>query len=164
MLKGTSHVTGLTEYFPTLANSYSNAVLLEMIRSGEGKPLPLELSQVMDSMHWWGLREDVAWHDNVVFILSRQLDKGGPAVHNKRDFVRNLISLQIQLLIQPYHDIGSPGFYLLHSEWKEWFDGTYRIEVFDGNFCFRWVAIKCFDHMQEIIEQFEHVPMNTTSN
>ena len=153
MLKGRSAVTGLTEYFPTLANSYSNGVLLEMISNGDGKPLPPELSHIMDSMNWWGIKEDLAWYDNVVFILSRSLDIG--VVHNKKDYVRNLISLQITKLIEPHYDMYTLGFDLLLVEWVLWFDHQYKVEDFDGDFCFRWIAIKSFDQIEAIIREQE---------
>jgi hypothetical protein len=35
---------GVTEYFPVLANSYPNGVLLEMVISGRAKPFPPEMS------------------------------------------------------------------------------------------------------------------------
>jgi hypothetical protein len=159
MLKGQSH-TGIV-YFPTLANSYSVGVLREMIRSGEAMPLPLELSQIMDSMRYWRLEEDIHWHNNVVYILSRTLDLG--LRHNNRDFVRNLISLQITKLIMPYYDIGTLGFELLYFEWKNWFNARYRIEDFADEFCFRWVSIASFAAMEEMISEVVFGPMNSAS-
>jgi hypothetical protein len=52
LLKGRDK--GVTVNFPVLANGIPNAVLLDLICSGEGKPLPPELSQIMDDMYWWG--------------------------------------------------------------------------------------------------------------
>jgi hypothetical protein len=152
MPKGRSAVTGLTEYFPTLANSYSNGVLLEMIRNGEAKPLPLELSQIMDSMRWWGRRTSFEWHGHVVYVLSQALDNGLGG-HNTRDFVRKLISLHISEMIQVWFDVHSLAYNLVFMEWINWFNNTYSIGSLDGQFCFRWVAIKSFDRMEAILDE-----------
>jgi hypothetical protein len=52
MLRGQelTQVGGWTEYFPVMANSLPNGVLLELISSGKAKPFPPELSKVMDSI------------------------------------------------------------------------------------------------------------------
>jgi hypothetical protein len=155
MLQGHSYMTGLVQYFPTLANSFSNGVLLDMIQSGEAKPMPLALGCIMDSMHLWGREKDIQWYYRVVFILSRTMDVG--VEHITRDFVRNLISLQITKLIQPYYDVFTLGFNMLYNEWIDWFNDNYKIDEFANKpFCFRWVAIKSFDEMEVIINEVVH--------
>jgi hypothetical protein len=68
--------TGVTEYFPVLANTYPNVLLLDMIISGRAKPFPPEISQMMDHMYWWGRHKDLEWYDEAVELMAVALDKG----------------------------------------------------------------------------------------
>ena len=71
MLRGHSR---FFENFPVLANSFSNSVLLQMLQSGEAKPLPLALSQVMDDMLTWGRDIDPRWFALVIDRLALLLE------------------------------------------------------------------------------------------
>jgi hypothetical protein len=71
MLKGEG--TDTTEYFPAvLANSLPNAVLLELLSSGKAKPFPPELSEVMDSMYWWGKSKNYEWYEEAIFYIGEE--------------------------------------------------------------------------------------------
>jgi hypothetical protein len=160
MLKGRSSVTGLTEYFPTLANTHSSEELVEMISGGRAKPLPLELSHVMDSMWYWGVRHSFQWYQEVVCIISEALDNNGEGVEDKRNFVRRLLSLQIKEYIELWFAQHSVGFDLVFIAWINWFNSTYSIGAFDNDFCFRWVAIKSFDTVKSILDEI-HFPVRS---
>jgi hypothetical protein len=153
MLQGHSNATGLVQYFPTLANSFSHGVLLDMIGSGEAKPMPLALGCIMDGMHRWGIEKDIQWYHHVVFILSRSMDLG--VEHITRDFVRNLLSLRITKLIEPFYDLFTLGFDMLYNEWIDWFNGNYKIDDFANgtSFCFWWVATNSFNEMELILKE-----------
>jgi hypothetical protein len=150
MVKGKSSA-GLQVYFPNLANSYSNPVLLHMIHSGEAKPLPLELSQIMDGMWWWGASSSHHWYEQVVTVVSQALDNGLGL--NKKDFVRHCLSFHIFEMIQASYHEDSIAFDLVFIEWIHWFNNNYKVQDFDNDFCFRLVAITSFNSAEHILNE-----------
>ena len=114
---------GVTEYFPVLANSLSNGVLLEMIISGRAKPFPPELSQVMDQMHWWGLHHSLAWYEEVVVTLDQALNE---EEIDRREHVSVLISPLVLEEIHVHYDVDSVAEHLLVLEWMKWYKRTYK--------------------------------------
>jgi hypothetical protein len=123
MTKGYS-VAGVTEYFPVLANSHSNAVLLEMIQNGEAKPLPPELSEIMDQMHWWGVHRSLHWYDEVVVMLDEAVD--GEVEMEHRELVSVLVAPLVLEEIHFHFAVDSVAEHLLILEWMKWFRRTYK--------------------------------------
>jgi hypothetical protein len=138
---------GFREYFPVLSNSFSNGVLLAMIRSGEAVPLPLALSQVMDGIYNWG-NVDRHWTHLIVNRLVL-LANGGPE-EDKRELVKHMINLRVHEIIQD--SFGDTLFFdLIYVDWIQWFNITYSKEHFDGIFCFRTIAESSFDYIEGTI-------------
>jgi hypothetical protein len=144
------------EHFPVLANSMPNTALLMMIRSGHAKPLPLEYSQVIDGVINWGDDINHQWRRWVVERLAEWIE--GPAWKYNRDMVRSLISMRVQKMIEDIFGDSMTGD-MLFVDWINWFDTTYNIEHFDGEFAFKDVATSSFDHVNGSI-----VAMNNSMN
>jgi hypothetical protein len=122
MLQG--HDRGSMEYFPVLANSRPNGLLLELISSERGVPLPPELSDIMDSMYWWGKNVSVRWYDEVIYILGLELDNDVEG--NRMELVRAIISVQVRAEIYVYFEVDSMAAELLWINWVFWFNATYK--------------------------------------
>jgi hypothetical protein len=138
MVKG--QLLGLDDYFPIPANSLSNGVLLQMISSGSGKPFPPELTEIMDSMYWWGKSISYEWYQECIEVLGEALwsDEDDQQV-----LVRTLISIEVRALIATYFHPDSMSNQLLWSSWLVWFNTTYLIapKSFHGmaNYSFEYV-------------------------
>jgi hypothetical protein len=111
---------GAKMYFPVLANSLPNAVLLELISSERGVPLPPELSEIMDMMYWWGKKMSVQWYDDVVYMLGMALDND--IEEDRKVVVRAMISLQVKAEIHVYFAVDSVATELLWIDWVFWFN------------------------------------------
>ena len=135
------------EYFPVLANSFSNGVLLEMLRNGDARPLPLELSQVIDGLHWWGTGLDHHWRDLVVM---RVVQFANGHVWDKREMVRIMINMRVQDIIDEVLE-DSVAADLVFVDWIQWFNGTYKKEDFDGAYSFKDIAKSCFKYVEESV-------------
>lgn len=123
MMKG--HVTGVTEYFPLLANSFSNGVLLEMIITGRAKPFPPELSEIMDHMHWWGKNHDLEWYNQVVEMMDETLNKEEEV--ERSELVSIFVSPLVLKEIHANHfAVDSVMEHLLVIEWMKWYMRTYK--------------------------------------
>jgi hypothetical protein len=144
MLQGQqqTQVGDWTEYFPVLANSMPNGLLLELISSGKGKPLPPELSKVMDNMHWWGKNKNVEWYEEVMVILAETLDTG--IQYDRKELFRAMISPQMRVEIHEYFGANSMAAELLWLDWISWYNRTYRF----GPKSFRGMAMYSFDYMK----------------
>jgi hypothetical protein len=115
--------TGVTEYFPVLANSTPNAVLLYMIESGKAKPLPPVLSQIMDHMHWWGLQCSLEWYQQVIPMLDQALNT---EEINRRELVSLLVYPLVLEDIRNQFAADSVAEHLLKLEWMKWYKSTYK--------------------------------------
>jgi hypothetical protein len=119
MVKGEHN--GLEEYFPVLANSLPNGVLLDLISSDNGKPFPPELSDIMDSMYWWGKTKNYEWYEDCIEVLGESLWS------NQKELVRTLISIEVRAVIYGYFAVDSIVADLLWFNWLSWFNATYQI-------------------------------------
>jgi hypothetical protein len=122
MAKG--NALGIEEFFPVLANSFPNSVLLELISSGALKPFPPELSAIMDTMHWWGRQHSNEWYEGAICILHESLES--PVEEDKMELVRALLSIQVRIDIHSYFAVDSMQADLLWIDWIRWFNANYR--------------------------------------
>jgi hypothetical protein len=121
MLKGV-HMD-LDEYFPVLANCLPNAVLLDLLMSGRGKPFPPDLSNIMDDMCCWGKYRSIEWYSDCVDFLGHALWEG------KEDYkhtVRYLVSMEVRAILFKYFNSTGMTSHLLYSNWLLWFNETYN--------------------------------------
>jgi hypothetical protein len=116
---------GSEEYFPVLANSLPNGVLMELLLSERGVPLPPELSDIMDSMYWWGKHKNVEWYDEVIYLLGLALDND--VEEDRKELVRAMISVQVRAEIHGYFAVNSVAAELLWINWVFWFNATYQM-------------------------------------
>jgi hypothetical protein len=147
-------ITGVTEYFPVLANSFPNRVLLEMIISGRAKPFPPELSQMMDHMFWWGKKEDLEWYEMVVEMMDDALDTEEEIERSK------LVSILIEpKVIREIHAHGiavdSVTEHLLLLDWYTWYVRTYEKEKCVHS-PFRSIAVNSIHYIKWAIAQFNY--------
>jgi hypothetical protein len=143
---------GFTEYFPVLANCFSNGVLLEMIRTGVAKPLPLSLSEIMDGIFTWG-NINQHWSHLMVNRLASELE-GGPE-KDKRGMVLSLINIRVYDMIEECFG-ETMAFDLVYVDWIQWFNGTYKKEFFDGKYCFRAIAQSSFEYVEGTIAEMNN--------
>jgi hypothetical protein len=122
MVKGLDR--GSTEYFPVLANSLSNIALLELISSGKAKPFPPELSEIMDSMYWWGKTKNYEWYDDTIFYMGEECLE---LEYDRKELVRSLISFQVKVEIHEHFGVNSMAAELLWLDWISWFNATYQM-------------------------------------
>jgi hypothetical protein len=156
MLQGSER--GLTEFFPVLANSLPNKVLVELILSERGVPLPPELSAIMDSMHWWGRNKSNEWYDDVVYMLAQALNHD--IEEDRKELVRALVSFQVKAEINVYFAVDSIVADLLWINWIQWFNATYEY----GPKSFRGMCLYCFEYVHWSIAQVNyHADGPTTS-
>jgi hypothetical protein len=153
MTKGYS-IGGETEYFPVLANSKSNGVLLEMIRSRDAMPLPQELSEIMDHMRDFGIKLSVAWYESVVEMLNEALN--GEVEIERHEFVSMLISPLVLEEIHRCYDVDSVAEHLLVLEWMKWYVRTYRKGKGDDFLPFGAVAEQSLEHVKTAIWLMQH--------
>jgi hypothetical protein len=123
MLQGLDR--GSQEFFPVLANSLPNGVLMELLVSERGMPLPPELTDIMDSMYWWGKNKSVQWYDEVIYLLGLALDND--IEDDRKELVRAMISVQVRTEIHVYFAIDSMAAHLLWTNWIFWFNATNEI-------------------------------------
>jgi hypothetical protein len=150
MTKGHGN-TGVTEYFPVLANTYPNILLLDMIMSGRAKPFPKELSQVMDHMHWWGKKQSLEWYESVVVLMDDALNRNGEI--ERKELVSILISPMVLEKINVYFASDSIAEHLLMLEWMKWFTMTYKK---GDNTPFRTIAEKSISTIHWAIAQVNY--------
>jgi hypothetical protein len=112
MVKG-EHMD-LEEFFPVLANSLSNGVLLQLLLSGSGKPLPPDLSDIMDSMYWWGKTKDYVWYEDCIEVLGEAL---WTDEEDQKELVRTLISMEVRAMVYEFFHGDSMAAELLHFNW-----------------------------------------------
>ena len=148
MLEGDDR--GAKEYFPVLANSLPNAVLLELISSERGVPLPPELSEIMDTMYWWGKKMSVQWYDDVVYMLGMALDND--IEEDRKVLVRAMISVQVKAEIHVYFAVDSIVVELLWIDWVFWFNATYK----DGPKSFHGMILYSVDYVRWCIASVNH--------
>jgi hypothetical protein len=147
MLKGQD--MGLTEYFPLLANSIPNRLLLEIISTGEAKPLTPELSDIMDSMYWWGKTKNYQWYEDAVFYIG---DEALDTEYERKELVRSLVAPQIRVEIHEYFGVNSFTAELLWLNWISWFNATYKA----GPKSFHGMARYSFEYVQWSIAQVNY--------
>jgi hypothetical protein len=123
MVKG-QHMD-LDDYFPVPANSLPNGVLLALISSGNCKPFPPELSDIMDSLYWWGKTINYEWYEECIEVLGDALWRDRE--EDKKEIVRSLISIQVRVFIFEYFHGSSMAAELLRFNWFLWFNETYKI-------------------------------------
>jgi hypothetical protein len=152
MVKGED--MGITEYFPVLANSLPNGVLLELLSSGEGKPLPPELSDIMDSMYWWGKAKSYEWYEESIVVLGEALD----TEEDRTELVRTLISIQIREEIYRYFAVDSMAGELLWFNWIVWFNETYKMRPKRS---FHGMAKLCLEYVNWSIAQVAFAPADS---
>jgi hypothetical protein len=159
MLKGQDR--GSTERFPVLANSLpSNGVLLELLLSEEAMPFPPELSDIMDSMYWWGRTKNNEWYEAVVYMVEEALDND--VEEDRKELVRALISFQVKAEIYAYVANDSIAAELLWIDWVFWFNCTYKDATKSS---FRAMSLDCFEYVHWAIAQVNyhaHAPIQQT--
>jgi hypothetical protein len=136
------------EYFPVLANSLPNELLLELIMSGKAKPFPPGLSTIMDAMYLWGKLKNPEWYESAMFILDEALDNEA----RRKEIVRALISEEIRVEIHGYFGVNSLIAELLWLDWISWFNATYKY----GPQSFRGMAMYCFDYIHWRISEVQY--------
>jgi hypothetical protein len=112
-------------YFPVPGNSLPNGLLLDLVMSGFGKPLPPEVSGIMDSLFHWGRIKDYIWYDESVEVIGDALWEEKEVDY--KHLVRTLISMQVRALIWEYFHGSNMAADLLHLNWLGWFDETYHL-------------------------------------
>jgi hypothetical protein len=163
MLRGQqqTQVGDWTEYFPVMANSVPNGVLLELISSGKAKPFPPDLSRVMDNMYWWGKWRNHEWYEEVIVMLAEALDTD--TEHDRKELFRAMISGQVKVEIHEYFGVNSMAAELLWLDWISWFNRTYRF----GPKSFRGMAMYSIDYVKWSIAQVNyhaHAPVQVNSD
>jgi hypothetical protein len=155
MVRGQLHI-GLEQYFPVPANSLPNGVLLELISSGNGKPFPPELCDIMDSMYWWGKTKSYEWYEDSIDVLGEALwtDVEG----DQKELVRAMISIEIRAVIYKYFDVGSFIGELLWFNWIRWFNATYSIAPKS----FHGMAKYSFEYVNWSIAQVNYASINNS--
>jgi hypothetical protein len=148
MMQG--HDRGSTEYFPVLANSLPNRVLMELIVSERGVPFPPELSSIMDSMYWWGKNKNVAWYDEVIYLLGVALDND--TEDDMMELVRAMISIQVKAEIHDYFTDDSIVADLLWINWVFWFNATYN----DGPKSFHGRTLYSIEYIRRSMAQVNY--------
>jgi hypothetical protein len=153
MLAGRSPI-GLTYYFPVFANSIPNRQLLEMICSGEAKPMPPKLSHVMDNMYWWGKSRNNHWYEQVVDSIGAFLDEKD-VEEDQRELVRYLIAFEVKWMVQEHFDVMSVPFNVVFDQWFVKFNLTYKKADFDVNSAhtFRSMAEYSFDYVEWLVDE-----------
>jgi hypothetical protein len=139
----------LDVYFPVLANSLPNGLLLDLISSCNGRPFPPELCDIMDCMYWWGKTISYEWYEDSIEFLGEALWKDE---QEYKELVRTLISMQVRALIYEYFHGASMAAELLHFNWLVWFNATYRIAPKS----FHGMAKYSFEYVNWSIAQVNH--------
>lgn len=142
-----------TEYFPVLANTLPNGLLLELIMTGKAKPFPPGLSKIMDNMYWWGKGKNHEWYEAAIVMLDEALDNE----IDRKELVRALISEEIRVEIHAYFGVNSIVAELLWLDWISWFNSTYK----DGPKSFHGMALYCFDYIHWSIAQVNSAPVQS---
>jgi hypothetical protein len=150
MVKTVDSDMDIEEYFPVPASSLPNGVLLDLILSGSGKPLPPDMSDIMDSLFHWGRIRDYVWYDESIEIVGDSLWNEMEAKH--KDVVRSLISMKVKSLIFEYFHVSAMAADLLHLNWLAWFDDTYHI----GPVSFHGMAEYSFEYVLWSIGQVNY--------
>jgi hypothetical protein len=148
MLKG-QHMD-IEEYFPVPANSVPNGLLLAMISSGSAKPIPPELSDIMDDLYSWGMGRNIEWYRDCIDVL-------GDALWIDREeeykvFVRYLIGMEVKAIILQYFHGSTMASHLLYSNWLDWFNVTYS----NGPKSFHGMAKYSFEYVNWSIAQVNY--------
>jgi hypothetical protein len=149
MLQGQGN-RGIIEFFPVLANSVPNGQLLELLSTETAKPLPPELSDIMDIMHWWGKNKNIDWYEVVTFMIAEALDMDED--YDRKELFRAFISVQVRHEIHEYFAIDSIAADLLWTNWLSWFNATYQIAPQS----FRGMALYSFDYVKWAIAQVNY--------
>jgi hypothetical protein len=147
MLQGL--VRGSTEYFPVLTNSLPNAVILDLLSSGKAKPFTPELTDVMDSMYWWGKNKNIDWYEDVIMMLDGSLD----AEYDKKELFRALISSQVKVEIHGYFGVNSMATELLWLNWISWYNRSYQFAPKES---FLAMSLYCFEYVKWSIAQVNY--------
>jgi hypothetical protein len=137
-------------YFPVPANSLPNGVLLDLIMSGSGKPLPPAITDIMDTLFRWGRIKDYIWYDESVEVIGDVLWEVTEMEY--KHLVRTLISMQVKALIWEYFHGSYMAADLLHLNWLAWFDATYH----NGPKSFRGMAQYSFEYVSWSIAQVNY--------
>jgi hypothetical protein len=116
---------GSREFFPVLANSIPNGLLLELLSNEVALPLTPELSKIMDTMYWWGRNRDIYWFEAVVTMLADAVD--ADEEYDRKELFRAFISVQVRAEIHKYFPIDSVVAELLWLNWISWFNATYQM-------------------------------------
>lgn len=122
MVKG-EHLD-IEEYFPLPANSLPNAVLLALISSGNGKPIPPELSDIMDDLYSWAMGKNIEWYRDCIDVLGDALWIDREEQH--KVLVRYLIGMEVRGIIFQYFHGTQMAAELLRLNWLVWFNSTYQ--------------------------------------
>jgi hypothetical protein len=125
-------------------------LLMELLLSERGVPLPPELSSIMDSMYWWGKNKSVQWYDEVIYILALSLDND--IEEDRMELVRVMISVQMRAEIHAYFAADSIVAELLWVNWVFWFNATYK----DGPKSFHGMAMYSIDYVHWCIGQVNY--------
>jgi hypothetical protein len=157
MLKGED--LDIEEYFPVAANSLPKGLLLELIASGNGKPLPPEISTIMDSLFRWGRIKDHVWYDESLEVIGDALWTDND--EERKHLVTTLISMKVRALIWEYFHSTSMAADLLHLNWLAWFSDAYYV----GPQAFHAMAEYSFEYVHWSIAQVNyHAFAPTTVN
>jgi hypothetical protein len=138
------------EYFPVPANSLPNGVLLDLVRSGFGKPLPPNISDIMDSLFRWGRIKDYIWYDESVEVIGDALWEEEEVDY--KHLVRTLISMQVRGMIFEFFRGSNFAAELLYFDWLVWFGATYNIAPKN----FQGMAQYSFEYVKWSIGQVNH--------
>lgn len=148
MLRGYDRAS--TESFPVLANSFTNGVLIELLLSEKGIPVPPELSDIMDSMYWWGKHKNLMWFDCVTHMMAEAMEND--IEDDMKELKRAMISVQIKEEIHAYFTAGSVAAELLWLDWLVWFNHNYKA----GPKSFHAMCLYCFEYVHWSIAQVNY--------
>ena len=135
-----------TECNIVLANSFSVSTLEQLIMTKEARPLPLEMSRIMDDMYVWGRNRSYNWYSGVMDLMHAWLYRAMD-VPNKL-MVRSCLALEIKSLIYTNFAVYSNVAITLYNNWHTWFDNDYKSAPED----FHALAISSIDYISTAIE------------
>ena len=141
---------GIDEYFPVPANSLPNDLLLALISSRSGMPIPAELSDIMDDLYSWAMGKNIEWYRDCIDVLGDALwiDRE----EGRKELVRTLISIEVRGIIFQYFHGTQMASELLYLNWLSWFNDTYSI----GPKSFHGMAKYSFEYVNWSIAQVNY--------
>jgi hypothetical protein len=138
----------IQEYFPVPANSVPNGLLLAMISSGSAKPIPPELSDIMDDLYSWAMGRSIEWYRDCIDVLGDAL--GIDREEEYKVLVRYLIGMEVRAIHGT--SMASELWLWLYLNWLDWFNVTYS----NGPKSFHGMAKYSFEYVNWSIVQVNY--------